>query len=203
MKVLALLAAALVAFAAEDIRVTHPELGFSLVVPDGFVEDAELLAEPDVAFSWYESRGEDEGTIVIVVQRLRYVLGRETVTAEDLPDPGMELMTFRWRGFELAGVKEISEELDNQVVMFLVQVPLRREAIQLIVSAPIEETERAHALLTSLLESVEGETNWLSSTERAERLGETTGRLIAIPMVIGGIVWARRRRRAKLARTPA
>ncbi|HUF28765.1 MAG TPA: hypothetical protein VMM18_17420 [Gemmatimonadaceae bacterium] len=196
-----LFVAALLGIGVEETRVTHSELGFTLIVPDGFVDDAELLLQPDVVFGWYEPRSEYEGTIVLAVQRLRYTLGRDRPSAADLPDPAMELVTFRWRGFDLDGVKAITEE--GEVVTFLIQVPLRREAIQLIVSAPIDETDRARALATSMLASLDGETNWLTSTERAERLGETAGRLLLIPLVIGLIVWRRRKQRATLAQATA
>ena len=204
MQILPLIAATLIGgFEVEETRVTHPELGFSLVVPAGFIEDPEFLAEPDVVYSWYEPRAEEEGTIVFLVQRLRYVLGRERLTEEDLPDPSMELMFFPWRQLEVPGVKEIPEDFGGEVVLFMVQVPLRREAIQLIISAPIEEAERARELLVSTLASVEGETNWLTRAERAERLGETAGRLLAIPLGILTFVWIRRRKQRAAAAAAA
>jgi hypothetical protein len=83
-------------------------------------------------------------------------------------------------------------------VILATQVPLRREAIQLIVAGPRDQAQRAEAIMTSILGSLEGETNWLTSTGRAGRLGNIVGWVVGIAVgVILIRIWrARQQSRA-------
>jgi len=78
-----------------------------------------------------------------------------------------------------------------------VQVPLRPEAIQLVLAGPSKQAGGAEPILTAILAGLEGQTNWLSSSERAGRLGTIVGWVvgIAIGVLIVRIVVTRRRAR--------
>ena len=79
----------------------------------------------------------------------------------------------------------------------MTQVPLRREAVQLFLSGPADQEARGQTLLTETLASLEGESNWLTSTERAGRLGTAAGWWIGIAAAaIAVLVWRKRRRAA-------
>jgi len=51
-------------------------------------------------------------------------------------------------------------------LVLVTQVPLRREAVQLFLSGPADQETRGQALLSETLASLEGESNWLSTSER-------------------------------------
>jgi hypothetical protein len=50
--------------------------------------------------------------------------------------------------------------------------------------------------MTATLASLEGQTNWLTSTERSERLGRATGGVLALGVVVLIALWLRKRRAA-------
>ena len=81
--------------------------------------------------------------------------------------------------------------------VLVAQVPLRPEAVQLSVAGPADQETRGQAILEATLASLEGETNWLTSTERAGRLGTAAGWWIAIAVaVIAVLAWRKRRARS-------
>jgi len=79
--------------------------------------------------------------------------------------------------------------------VYTAQVPLRREAIQVVAAGPGARAAEVLATLNQVLGSLKGETNWLSSTERAGRLGTIAGWIlgIAIGLLIVRFVVTRRR----------
>jgi hypothetical protein len=177
------------------LQVANAELGYRLTPPDGFMPYAEGRAQKDIVDCWIEATpASANGSIVFCVQRMRGTLGRERMKREDLP-ASVELTTFKWKGFDIDGVRSAHEESGDPVVVILAQVPLRPEAIQLIASGPADQEARVHALMTSTLLTVEGKTNWLSRTERAERLGNIVGLALGVVVALVGIrIWRARRR---------
>jgi len=89
-------------------------------------------------------------------------------------------------------------ESGSAIVVYAAQVPLRPEAIQLVLAGPSAQARGGEAILASTLAGLEGQTNWLSSSERAGRLGTIVGWVvgIAIGVLIVRIVVTRRRVRA-------
>lgn len=175
--------------------VANAELGYRLTVPEGFVAFPEGRSQRDVVDCWTEDvPASPGGALVLCVQRMHGTLGRERMTSEGIP-PGTQLRTFQWHGFEIEGVRTDTAQEGNPVVVLAAQVPLRGEAVQLILGGPADQAERAEALMTATLASLEGETNWLTSEQRAERLGNIVGLAIGVGVVLLGIrIWRTRRR---------
>jgi hypothetical protein len=173
---------------------TSDELGYRFSLPKGFVALPEARGQQNIVDCWTEFAV--ASPLVLCVQRMRGVLGRERMRPEDLP-PVTHLVRFQWKGFDIDGLQTDTAHAGSPVVVLVAPVPLRREAVQLLVTGPRDQAARAQAILTSTLATLEGETNWLSDTERAERLGTAAGWWIGIGVaVLVVVLWRRRRARA-------
>jgi hypothetical protein len=89
----------------------------------------------------------------------------------------------------------------EQLFSLIAQVPLRSEAIQIVTSGPLVNEADGRAALNAALASLEGESNWLTSEERAGRLGKAVGAWVGIGLA-AFIVW-RWRKKKEAARKPA
>ncbi len=181
-------------------QVRNAELGYSLRPPDGFTAYPEGHVQKDIVDCWIEATpASANGAIVLCVQRLHGTIGREGMRQEDLAARNLQRVSFKWKGFDVDGVRGMAERDRIPVVGLVSQVPLRHEAIQLIVSAPQDQEARAHDLMASTLLTLEGESNWLSEAERSERLGRIAGLVIGVAVGLIGVGIWRKRRRARSA----
>jgi hypothetical protein len=106
-------------------------------------------------------------------------------------------VSFKWKGFDINGLRTVTSQAGKPVFVLVAQVPLRREAVQLVVGGPADQETRAQTLLVATLATLEGETNWLTSSERAGRLGTAAGWWIGIgAAVIAVLAWRTRRARS-------
>jgi len=159
---------------------TNSDLGYRFTLPDGFIGFPEGRSQRDVVDCWSELMPYSQnGALVLCVQRMRGRLARGRMKREDMP-PTAQLLTYKWKGFEIDGFRADTAQARTPVVILAVQVPLRREAIQLILAGPRDQAQRAEAIMTSTIASLEGETNWLTSTERAGRFGNIVGWVLGI-----------------------
>ena len=83
------------------------------------------------------------------------------------------------------------------ITVYTAQVPLRREAIQIVAAGPGVRAAAVLATLNQVLGSLKGETNWLSPTERAARLGTIAGWIIGIAIGVLIVRFVVTRRRAQ------
>ena len=176
-------------------QATSAELGYRFALPSGFTAFPEGRAQKDMADCWSEATPVSaHGAMILCVQRMHGVLPREEMRQEDLPAT-TQLVSFKWKEFDLQGLRALaSQQGGEQAFVLVTQVPLRREAVQLFLSGPADQEARGQALLSETLASLEGESNWLTSTERAGRLGTAAGWWIAIAVaVVAVLVWKRRR----------
>jgi len=175
---------------------SNTELGYVMSLPDGFVAiPAEFAGGRDVVGCWAgEGSQSSQGAFVLCVQRMHATLGREHLKSTDLPAKS-QLLTVRWKGLDIDAIRTDTGQTGTPITVYTAQVPLRREAIQVIVAGPSARATEALAILNSVLRSLKGETNWLSSTERAGRMGTIVGWVIgiAIGVLIVRMVLSRRR----------
>jgi hypothetical protein len=186
----------LVAATTAESQVKNTELGYSLTLPDGFTDFPEARSQKDVVNSWSEATPVSaNGAVVLLVVRMHGTLPREAMRQEDAP-ANTQVVTFKWKAFDVSGLKTLTSQAGKPVFVLAVQVPLRREAVQLSVAGPADQAARGQAILQVTLASLEGETNWLTSTERAGRLGTAAGWWIGIAVaVIAVLAWRERRAR--------
>jgi len=179
----------LVAASAAESQVRNAELGYSLTLPDGFTDFPEARSQKDVVVS-------ANGAMVLLLTRMHGSLPREAMRQEEVP-PNTQVVSFKWKGFDVSGLKTLTSQEGKPVFVLLAQVPLRREAVQLSVAGPADQGARGQAIMEAILASLEGETNWLTSSERAGRLGTAAGWWIGIAVaVIAVLAWRKRRARS-------
>jgi len=180
-------------------QATNAELGYRFALPGGFTDFPEGRAQKDMVDCWSEATPvSSHGAMILCVQRMHGVLPREAMRPEDLP-AGTQLVSFKWKEFDLQGLRSlVSQQNGERAFALVTQLPLRREAVQLFLSGPADQEARGQGLLSETLASLQGETNWLTATERAGRLGTATGWWIGIAVAVF-LVLAWRKRRARSA----
>jgi hypothetical protein len=195
---LALLLCHLAALSVAQGQIRNAELGFTIAVPEPFEVHPECAAQKDFVYCWVDKSGEaDVGSFVVAVQRLRGTIGREGIKAEDIDTSRTRLMSFRWKGFDIDGVRTTFDQKGVPVVSYVSQIPLRREAVQLLVLAPESQEERVAELMNSTLATIQGETNWLTREQRAGLLGKSFGKAgFVFLMIFLGVRYMRRRAEA-------
>jgi len=159
---------------------SNAELGYRFPLPPGFEAFAAGRSQPDVVDCWTDNVG-----LVLCVERMHGTLGQEHLKAADLPR-GTRLSTQKWKGFDIDVIRTDTVESGSAIIVYAAQVPLRPEAIQLVLAGPTAQAGGAEAILASALAGLEGQTNWLSSSERAGRFGTIVGWVVGI--VIGVLV---------------
>ena len=177
-------------------QASNSELGYQFAVPEGFVDFPDGRASsPDVVDCWTEDEAiSAQGALVLCVQRMHGVLGREKLSADGLP-PASQLTTLHWGEFDIDAVRSHAERDEGPVFVLAAQLPLEREAVQLIYAGPADEEARVDSLMQVTLASFHGKSNWLTSAERSERIGKSVGAWIALAFAVG-VVWYMRKRRA-------
>jgi hypothetical protein len=181
-----------------ESQVRNAQLGYSLTLPDGFTDFPEARSRKDVVDSWSEATPlSANGALVLLVARMHGTLPREAMRQEDVP-ANTQVVSFKWKGFDVSGLKTLASQQGQPVFVLVAQVPLRREAVQLSVAGPADQEGRGQAIMEATLATLEGETNWLTSAERSNRLGRAAGLWIGIAVALVAIL-AWRKRRAQSA----
>jgi len=194
---LAVLLLVLVAAPAADSQVRNAELAYSLTLPEGFTDFPEARSQKDVVDSWSEATPVSaNGAMVLLVVRMHGTLPREAMRQEDVP-ANTQVVSFKWKGFDVSGLKTETTQAGQPVFVLVAQVPLKPEAVQLSVAGPGDQAARGQAIMEATLASLEGETNWLTSAERSGRLGKAAGLWIGIAVAaIAILAWRKRARSA-------
>lgn len=182
---------------------SHTQLGLRFRVPDDFVEVPER-EQGAIVFAFTRPANNLQVSDVILVKRLGGVLERERPDPKELSEkaPGATITTEKWKEFEI-NVSRIPQKVDDvQLVTIVAEVPLKREAVQIGVGGDASREDEFKSILRSILATVEGETNWLTWSERGERLGKLVMQVV-VPVVVGiGFVlwWAIRRRKINVTK---
>jgi hypothetical protein len=199
---LALVAAIFLASPALAETVTQSELHFSFLAPEPHFE----RIDPPNQGGLYGFRSvlKDGTPIIVSIDKLGGTLDRTRYKAEDLvpskfhfpPDARLALEEATWKAFTLDALRVALPKDGQNLTVFVSQVPLAPEAIQVtVVAFPAHEAE-ARAVFHSVVASVEGKSSWLTDSERSYRLGVAVGS--ALPLVgvtIGLILYFTRQRR--------
>jgi hypothetical protein len=202
-KWIAVVLVAAVAGPSEGRTVTNQELNYTLVVPDWLQPIATSPAMPAI-FAAYATSDPSEGLpdVWVTVARLGGIIGQGHLDPTKIPGiTGVKVFQRKWKTFDLEVFEGHLATGGLRVTSWGAQIPLRREAIQINVCVPEGKEARADALLGELLAGLDGPSNWLSDTDRAERLGELT--VYVAVLVIAVIVVIRARRRRSRQREPA
>jgi hypothetical protein len=189
--------------------VSHPQLGFRLTVPDGFVQDREQVQGKVVYAFQRPPTGDRKTRAFIVVRRLGGVIGREKIDPKQVTaqNPRVTISAEKWKGFDIEVVRVPEQLGDHQVVTFNAQVPLKPEAVQIAVIGDAGEEDELRGVIRSVLGNVDGESNWLNTEQQASRLAEGIIRLsitVGVLVVVAVVIWRafRKRKASRRAAEP-
>lgn len=144
-------------------------LGFRLTLPEGFTESRALsaiVARPEFVYAFVKGEAaDDEVVYMLILQKMGGVIGREELLPEHLPaefnDP--QILTLKWQGFDISCIEAVQEEGQFNVVRYAAQIPLKREAIQVILVGPVDRKAEMRADLEMILNNLHGPSNWIPS----------------------------------------
>src|SRR2546421_2581462 len=136
----------LVAATAAESQVRNAELGYSLTLPEGFTDFPAARSQKDIVDSWSETApASANGALVLLVARMHGVLPREAMRQEDVP-ANTQVVSFKWKGFDVGGLKTLTTQAGQPVFVLVGQGPLRKEAVQLSVAGPAGQAGRGQAV---------------------------------------------------------
>lgn len=174
---------------AEIIR--DEKLNFTLALPDGFA-DFPAGKEPGTVYSYLKGTPGTDDFAILTIKPMGGTIGREALQQKDLPKiEGIkfDLRREKWKTFDVDVMVGTARQDGIAVYVAVAQVPLKKEAIQVVVAGP--EARRADVLATlrTLLASLDGPSNWLTDAERSLRLGKLAGGIAAALAFAGWLIW--------------
>ncbi len=147
-------------------RLSHPTLAFSFDVPAGYEEFP--LTESSAAF-WKlfgkpkligKPTPSNELAEVFGIQLLGTRLKRHLDLRQIPTDGNVNLGRMSWRGVEIDAIRIAEAKDGKSYVTYNIQVPLKGEAIQLMLGAPREREAELKARIETLLASLDGQSDW-------------------------------------------
>jgi hypothetical protein len=159
------LALLVVMAAAPSVRgetLKDDRLGFTLQIPEGFVPYEELLGrQPKLAHAYLAHDPDGQRKYLLQIAPLGGILDREKLTKGQKP-PEFKGKTFHvpWKGFEIEAFQTPEEIDDQKFLTYTVNVPLKRQAIQVSVSGAADRAEELETVFASVVANLEGESNW-------------------------------------------
>jgi hypothetical protein len=170
--------------------IKNVELGYTLVVPDRFQPITPQAGMVDAFATSDPSQGMPDA--IVSISRLHGTIGRDHLDPSKTPIPGVSdvhVRQQRWKTFDVDVIEGQVVQGDVRLAIRGVQVPLKREAIQLNIAVLPGKEAQADALLSELLTGLDGPTNWLTDEERGERLGSGIVKMAFFGgLLIGGLV---------------
>lgn len=155
--------------------VRDESLGFTLVLPDGFLRlPVERMVEakteePKTVHGFFLPDAETgHANVLVLIKWLPGILPQEPIDPRQLP-AGLKgrLFKTRWQGFDLDAFEIPGERNGVEWISLNVQVPLKQKAIQIDVAGPITSKDELRSHLASILQGLHGETNWTHSNPSA------------------------------------
>jgi hypothetical protein len=183
-------------------KITDGELGMSLTIPAKFREFPEAKQQmPSIRRAWITGQPGTEDFAIVGYQLMGGVIGRERLTVASMPPgsfpPGVtpELRTEKWKEFDVDVIAVRAKQGDFEIVALTAQVPLKPQALQVLVTGPAAHEKELAALFRSVLATLDGPTNWLTAEERiGEGIKAAAGGIFIVTMI--GLAWSRRRKRS-------
>lgn len=190
-------AAVLVAISAVRVRgfeYSNRELGFKARLPDGF-EDVSKSSWPDRTLLMKAKFNRDKTVSRLMsIQDLGEVI-RQDANLSRLKRAGGNVRQekMRWREFDLDTFCVTEGDRGMVFVSLNVEVPLRTRGIQVSLSALKTEERALRHEMETLLATIEGPSNWVTSQERSSREASGTVRtavtVAVLVVLVGGALW--------------
>jgi hypothetical protein len=149
-------------------------LQISVTVPKGAenLKAIPAFAKMLLAVGWRDEK-EDLLIRMLMISDMGGPIGREDFAKEfagAASKPGLSLVKFKWKEFEIDTIRVEEEARGKPWVTFNAQVPTVPHAVQVQVFGPATDEKELRQLLADTLDSLESKTNWLTMSERIERI---------------------------------
>jgi hypothetical protein len=136
---------------------------------------------------------------VVIIGRMHGVLGRKHFDPSKAPIPGVSDARIRqqkWKTFDIDVIEGHVSQGGIRMSVRAAQIPLKPEAIQLVVLVPVGKEAEADALLTELLAGLDGPSNWLTDYEWSESIGQVVACIVVLTIAPLFVAWRKRFRRS-------
>jgi GYF domain 2 len=142
-------------------RITHPSLGFSLDVPAGLVEFPSNRADLKLWKLFGRPPAPGDLAEVFGIQPLGMMLPRRHLDPRTIPGAvAKSVHRVSWRGVMVDAVRLPESKDGKNYVTYNVQIPLKGEAIQLMLGAPAEREAELKSRIDAVLASLDGPNDW-------------------------------------------
>jgi hypothetical protein len=167
------------------LNYSNPELGFKAVLPDNLQDVSVSVGIPGALISLGKWDPPKERLIKLVsLQDLGGTIGREDLSKQPGKPANVTLEKAGWKTFGIDVFKIIETVGGVTNVTFNAQVPLKPHAIQLTVSGPAGDEAVLRQEIHTIVGTIDGASNWLTTEERVARGASGLGRLIAFGCVL-------------------
>ena len=185
---------------AEVIR--DDKLNFTLTLPEGFRDFPEGKEQQALTYSFIQGTPGTQDFTIVGIKPMGGIIGREALEKKDLPHfegVKFDLRREKWKSFDIDVMVGTARQEDLAVFVAVAQVPLKKEAIQIMTAGPEAHKADVLAMLRTLLASLDGPSNWLTDAERSMRLGKVAGGLLGALAIAGLVVWMTLRKPRKVS----
>ena len=181
------------AAAAAEV-IDDPQLGLTLELPQGLVAFPEYRdSDPKLKYAFrMEDIKPGETAIGLSIEPLGGVIDPGRLPVERFPkEIAAKPLVATWQGFQLDGMEGTKTVEGSEFSVIIIQVPLKREAIQLVVFGPADRKSEVQRLLKMTLKGLKGETNWSSSppTPEAVETVQTLNAILLVVLLLALIAW--------------
>jgi len=171
--------------------ISDPDLEFTLELSEEFQQRPDLVnASPDIAHAFeFGAATEDEIAVILLIQKMGGTIRQKRTEMKHMPEGFQgKLFTTEWHGFQVNAF-EVPETVNGvKTITYNVQIPLKDEAIQVMLFGRADDTETLKPLLRQILDGLEGESNWSSSTIPSTLAFSENYGTVLLSVAIGGIV---------------
>ena len=162
----------------------NAQLGYRLTLPDDFIRITDLIPFPgrDIVDCW-GGEASGGGNLILCVERMHTELSPQHLQQADRPR-SQQLTTVKWKDYDVDATRTDTMLGPVAAVIYTARVPLRREAVQVLITARKDRADQAHQILTQVVGSLEGESNWPKPAGHSGPLGKSVQWIIAIAVVV-------------------
>ncbi|MBN2019545.1 MAG: hypothetical protein JW749_04905 [Sedimentisphaerales bacterium] len=158
----------------DSITIFNPKFGFRLELPRGFVDNPDSTSAGKAINSFVRYDNEGKPNIIINIERLRRIMaprkGKPSVDEVEKFKLAIQktwpyavvdkVEEEQWKTHTLDAFMLEAPDKGKMISMWIVQVPLADEAIQIQVGGPFDGQAQYLKVLRQILKSLQGVSNW-------------------------------------------
>jgi len=162
----------------------NAQFGYRLTLPDDFIRITDLIPFPgkDIVDCW-GGEASGGGNLILCVERMHAEISPQHLQQADLP-LSQQLTTVKWKEYDVDATRTDTMLGPVAAVIYTARVPLRREAVRVLITARKDRADEAHQILTQVVGSLEGESNWPKPAGHSGPHGKSVQWIIAIAVVV-------------------